>query len=787
MTRTNPLTALAVLMACTLPIGASAATFTVDDLGDSSGPGDTAPGDGVCEDIRPGTRCTLRAAIEEANALEGRDTIEFSVAGSITPFAAPMPVITEALVIDGSTAPGYVEGGSLAASPPRVYLNGLLHPTANGLHFRGATASVSDVLAVGIVGFGTAIRANLGANSLWVQRCWIGLNADGSAGGNDVGLFLQSSFNEVGLLGGPATATGLGNVISSNSNDPLVIVGSSNRVRGNIIGLGPSGSGDRGNAGRGVVVIGNNNLIGGVPAAAANRITHNGSDGIRINGADNTVQGNDIGGAGLSTFGNSGHGIAVYGSGNLIGDESGGSLQHVRGHALSGVRLGEAGVVQANDNVVANNRISFNHGHGVLVDSGTANRITDNDVIGSDGDGINLRPGAVDTRVVNNLVGLLFSVGTGAPVTGGNFGAGIREAGSGNWIGVEHVDNVGVVRPNIIGFNGAEGVRVGGAGVIVRGNFVGATADSADIGNTASGIHVDATAPGVVLDGNVIGFNAADGVRIYADGALLCGNRIGVAGDDGDVGNAIHGVRLIADDAIVGGGPGCTANVIGFNGADGIAIAGNGSEVSGNLIGGHAAGSSNFGNGASGIRIGGTGSAINEIGENSIAANALDGIRLDGGAGGGNVLIFNEYRDNGGTGIDLGGDGLTANDPGDADTGPNMRQNTPELALANLAGDQLTVSYRVDSTAVESAYPLRIEFYLADGSGRRQGIRTLAFETYETPGALASADLMLPAGVLGGRLVAIAHDAMDNSSEFSAEIVFGVPDGLFVDGFESVP
>jgi len=50
---------------------APAATFVVDDVADVI---DVAPGDGIC--LTVGGTCTLRAAMQEANALVGRDTIE---------------------------------------------------------------------------------------------------------------------------------------------------------------------------------------------------------------------------------------------------------------------------------------------------------------------------------------------------------------------------------------------------------------------------------------------------------------------------------------------------------------------------------------------------------------------------------------------------------------------------------------------------------------------------------------------------------------------------------------
>ncbi len=80
------------------------ATLTVTSIADG---GDTNPGDGACDD---GTgSCTLRAAIEEANANSGLDGVVFAIPGAgphtIRPGSA-LPTITDPVVIDGYTQPG---------------------------------------------------------------------------------------------------------------------------------------------------------------------------------------------------------------------------------------------------------------------------------------------------------------------------------------------------------------------------------------------------------------------------------------------------------------------------------------------------------------------------------------------------------------------------------------------------------------------------------------------------------------------------------------------------------
>ncbi len=83
-------TSLLVLITLSFSIGVSAATFAVNTTSDTL---DSSLGDGVCADA--GSVCSLRAAIAEANALSGADTITL-----------PAGVYTQALVAAGENANG---------------------------------------------------------------------------------------------------------------------------------------------------------------------------------------------------------------------------------------------------------------------------------------------------------------------------------------------------------------------------------------------------------------------------------------------------------------------------------------------------------------------------------------------------------------------------------------------------------------------------------------------------------------------------------------------------------
>src|SRR5438034_8433709 len=121
--------AIGVAFLSTAPMPAKAGLLlVVDSTADTS---DNAPGDGVCDG---GGACTLRAAIEEANATPGADAINFEIGGCIDfnpseicepgSFArtiapvTPLPAIfPDPVTIDGTTEPGF-------AGTPIIELNG---------------------------------------------------------------------------------------------------------------------------------------------------------------------------------------------------------------------------------------------------------------------------------------------------------------------------------------------------------------------------------------------------------------------------------------------------------------------------------------------------------------------------------------------------------------------------------------------------------------------------------------------------------------------------------------
>ncbi|MDQ5838952.1 MAG: CSLREA domain-containing protein, partial [Acidobacteriota bacterium] len=77
------------------PAAHAATIFTVNSTGDGA---DSNPNDGVCND--GAGNCTLRAAIQQANATVGAETINFSVTGTIN-LTGALPNITSDVTING--------------------------------------------------------------------------------------------------------------------------------------------------------------------------------------------------------------------------------------------------------------------------------------------------------------------------------------------------------------------------------------------------------------------------------------------------------------------------------------------------------------------------------------------------------------------------------------------------------------------------------------------------------------------------------------------------------------
>jgi len=237
-----------------------------------------------------------------------------------------------------------------------------------------------------------------------------------------------------------------------------------------------------------------------------------------------------------------------------------------------------------------------------------------------------------------------------------------------------------------------------------------------------------------------------------------------------------------AGNTIGGAAPGA-GNVIASNGGEGLRIAGpatTGNLVEGNYIGTDAAGVAGLGNAGPGVSIfnGATNHTIggsSPAAGNVIARNAGAGISVTGTATG-NTFRWNSIHSNLGLGIDLHLAGITPNDPGDGDAGPNGLQNFPVLTAASTDGLNTTFSGTLNSTP-NTAFTL--EFFSnqacdASGNGEGQTLVGGLIVTTDADGHVAFNNQLIPLAGAGLHLTATAtNNATKDTSEFSACIRIG--------------
>lgn len=759
----------ALLAGLALASTAVAEIYRVNNISDD---GDQNPGDNICDTPAGGApRCSLRAAIEEANAHPGADTIVFDIGLAVINITgSPLPTITDHLYIDGRTAPGYnAAATSVLDAPPSFYISGhnLAGTTADGFRIDN-NGRIIDIRAIGIVNFpDNGIELVDGVAGV-LDGNWIGVHRTGGADGNGGdGIYLGNCDRCVvgqEIRGNPASIHGIGNVISNNAGAGVyALLGGDNIIAGNHIGVDPVADGDHGNGGAGVHLVSAGNVVGDFRGIAdgvlltPNTIKNNGGDGVRTDTGGNRLLGNRI-------RGNDGNGVALNGSSNWVGGPSPYTRNYIQENGGHGVVIGNQ--IASHSNLVQRARIWSNDGRGVQLSNGSSNVVSNNEIAVNGNDAV--RVDAPDNQVLQNSIGFLDGV------VHGNAANGVVVAANG-----------AVVNSNRIAGMADDGIDLfSGFGAQVMNNQVGTSNNGADWGNANAGIRIRAAAPNALVDGNSVGFNF-HGMVIEASDTLVCGNWIGVGLGNQLAGNASEGLWLVGDGNQVGSTDGsCLANVIGDNGSDGIEVWGADNLIADNRIGGVPG--LDLGNHNGGILLHGAGAQSNQLLGNVLWYNASDGVRVTASAGTGNAIQKNSFGSNGGQGIDLLDDGATANDPGDADTGPNRLQNSPVITSAIGATGEVAVTFHVDSGSAAAAYPLAVDVYLT-GPGTSQGERWLQRETYATPTASVTRYIALPAGIDSGGVIATATDAQGNTSEFgNAVAFFAVPvtEELFRDGFE---
>ena len=402
--------------------------LTVTQTGDGA---DTDTGDGVCDgDAADGTQCTLRAAIETANAEDGEDTIGFDVgdggAQTIT-VAAELPAVTETVKVDGTTQPGF-------DGEPLVSVTG---GDFSGLALEGDDSIVKGLDIHGFGGAGIDVRAA----GVHVQDNVLAGNGTPPAEGKAYVKGLDGGEGPAALHDG-LVALGAGVVVSDTDASDVVIEG---------------------------------NTFGGETASTVGVAIA--PDGI-LEGA--TVRDNDFEGNLLGV-------VALAPVDNALDDVQ------IRENRFSDFGLFGVATVGQVSNVVIDKNIIKNQIIGIMAGAGAAPRITGN-TIGEDEDieALMAALGDEDEPALggHNLFGIL--IGGNGAVVGGSGAAANTIVG--NLINVFLAGDGNALLGNTIGLSSFDGrpETVGDLGSVIGVLLAGTDSDIGDAGAgnafTANGI-----------------------------------------------------------------------------------------------------------------------------------------------------------------------------------------------------------------------------------------------------------------------------------------------------------
>ena len=679
--------AAALSLSC---ISLSAATFTVT----TNAP--TGPG-------------SLGQAIVSANASPGLDTIVFAIGSgpqTIALAGATFNPITDAVIIDGTTQPGF-------AGSPIIEIDGTGSLNAFAFLVASSGSTIKGLVINRVNGHGIDIS---GDNNT-IQGNFLGTDISGAAARpNSAGVAIVSGSNN--LIGGSSVAAR--NVISGNLGGGMTVglvpPATANRIEGNYIGINAAGTAAVANGSVSGISLG----FGAKNTAIVGNVVSGNATGISVGQAGTTgttITGNFIGTnpTGTAAIANTSTGITVFlgATNTIIGGTTAAERNIISGNTSRGILISDATTTGAHIN---GNYIGVNAAGTAAIKNGTGIQIST-----TNGHSV------VGNLVSGNSTGILISSGNSNVVTG-------------NFIGTDVTGNVAI--PNTAG-----GVSISGTA-----NTIGGTTPAARnviSGNGFNGLSIN-SATGSVIAGNYIGLNAA--------GASALGNQIfGIS-----INNSAN--------TTVGGTTAEARNVISANMSAGIFIIGTstGTTVQGNFIGTDAAGTANRGNVqdgvavlTSGVQIGGSAPGAG----NTIWFNSAGGVNVVSSTTTGVSISRNSINSNAGLGITFGG--LVPNDPGDADTGPNNLQNFPVLTSAVLGGGTTTVTGTLNSTPSTTFTIELFDSPSCDPSGFGEGA-TFAASTNVTTDAMgnASFSVVVPFGMTV--VTATATDPAGNTSEFSA-------------------
>lgn len=854
-------------------------------------------------DSGPGS---LRAAIEYANATSGFNTIEFDIPGQpddvhTIQLLTALPVISDAATLDATT-----QGDATCGSPGfndrllRVVLDGSLMsvPSDVGLHLNDGNSTVQGFViqnmpqhAINVTSNGNTIRCN-----------YIGTDADGlTAAGNGrlatgAGVFLQApsntvtanvvaantydeirtesgGFNQItdnyvgvsrnlDLLPSLSTTINPGNRerigITTGSNDGVsgnviggffqgIAFGSSNIIRENRVGIGPSGQSIPNTYG--LFSFGSSTAVG-----RDNVISNNGT-GVYIQSihSSNSIQGN-------SFFGNGAKAI------DLASGANGGIVAPT----LEGARIDDNGILSVAFSAPASGTVTFSKadseasGEGqtelpssfsytapgtmsIVLGNAASFSLTRGDFLvmtitdaSNNTSEFSAPLEIVDPLLVTNASdsgqgslrqAVLFANSNlnGASQDDIVFaipGAGPHTVSLLSEIEVSEPINLnGITQPNatcgnnpgdrdlriVLESSGTSVMRLmpAASGSTIRGLVFGTSAGYGLILDGAGSTTVECNYFGTEADGTTLAEISDIALQISA----ATNNVIG--GASATEGNLISGA--VDAQVVISGGSGTRLqhNIVGLNkfgsavvlpsggGAIGLSVVqspntvvvsnqmggfvdaaisienSSAPDINNNFIGTNANWSGTFANGV-GVRLL-NGTSDGQLLQNYITGSTSDAIEVVGNTSLRNQIVNNRIYQNAGLPIDLvgtsdSGDGRTANDAGDADTGPNTLLNYPEAVTAQINGSGDLVLSWTAGTPIGGGTVYTVEFYAESSTDRFEAARVYAVTNTGVTQTVTAGPATGLGVSIGDRLV-VNHVEFPtgNTSEFSPAITVTGP------------
>jgi len=241
---------------------------------------------------------SLRQAITDANTNPGADAIHFNIPGSdpncdsggvctITVSATGLPLITDALTIDGYTQPGAAVNTSATGTNAalKIILAGTNTASGSGI---GLGANSITIRGLVIGGFLDGIGGGF-VNDIHIIGCFIGVDATGNAAFPNPRQGIYITPADGITIGGTALADR--NVVSGNGNVGMAVgLGSltgSILIQGNLVGTNAAGTAAIPNN-DGITTdtngLGGTYTIGGSAANAGNVVSGNNARGLFVGG-----------------------------------------------------------------------------------------------------------------------------------------------------------------------------------------------------------------------------------------------------------------------------------------------------------------------------------------------------------------------------------------------------------------------------------------------------------------------------------------------------------------------